>query len=205
MEPHILPPQAHPLLFSAPLSHLEFERELTRALGLAKRNDLRHMVAYMDLDQFKVINNSAGHEAGDKLLQDIAGLLREKLSDVKATFGSQAIAGIASPRCTNEDNYIFQKFMRAAVGTNNIDTTASAEKEREIDLSYITMAPPPPSHVAFLQQHMSKRLQNNNDSNNELDDVGEKRKGNNCNAAPTKQNNHKNSTSAYFARQLTLR
>ncbi|XOV89567.1 MAG: DUF1631 family protein [Pseudomonadota bacterium] len=62
----------------------EFERELTRALGLARRNDLRHLVAYMDLDQFKVINNSAGHEAGDKLLQEIAGLLREKLSDVKA-------------------------------------------------------------------------------------------------------------------------
>jgi NADH-quinone oxidoreductase chain G len=47
-----------------------------------------------------------------------------KLSEIKAAFGSQAIAGIASPRCTNEDNYLFQKFMRAAVGTNNIDTTA---------------------------------------------------------------------------------
>jgi NADH dehydrogenase/NADH:ubiquinone oxidoreductase subunit G len=51
-------------------------------------------------------------------------LVAQKLSDIKATFSSQAIAGISSLRCTNEDNYVFQKFMRAAVGTNNIDTTA---------------------------------------------------------------------------------
>jgi NADH-quinone oxidoreductase chain G len=51
-------------------------------------------------------------------------LVAKKLNDIKTTAGSQAIAGIASPRCTNEDNYVFQKFMRAVVGTNNIDTTA---------------------------------------------------------------------------------
>ena len=34
------------------------------------------------------------------------------------------ITGIASPRCTNEDNYVFQKFMRTVIGTNNIDSTA---------------------------------------------------------------------------------
>ena len=51
-------------------------------------------------------------------------LVAKKLSDIKTMFSSQAIAGISSLRCTNEDNYVFQKFMRAAVGTNNIDTTA---------------------------------------------------------------------------------
>ena len=82
---------------------------------------------------------------------------------------------------------------------NNIDTTTSAEKERGIDLSHLPMAPPPPSHVAFLQQHISKRLQNNNDANNELDDIGEKKKGNNCKTASTTQNNHKMHVSAYVA------
>ena len=48
----------------------------------------------------------------------------KKLDEIKTTAGSQAIAGIGSVRCTNEDNYLFQKFMRVAVGTNNIDTTA---------------------------------------------------------------------------------
>ncbi len=51
-------------------------------------------------------------------------LVAKKLSEIKSAYGSDAIAGIASPRCTNEDNYIFQKFLRVAIGTNNVDTTA---------------------------------------------------------------------------------
>jgi NADH-quinone oxidoreductase chain G len=46
------------------------------------------------------------------------------LIDVKKNFGGQSIAGIASSRCTNEDNYLFQKLMRAGFGTNNIDSIA---------------------------------------------------------------------------------
>jgi NADH dehydrogenase/NADH:ubiquinone oxidoreductase subunit G len=46
----------------------------------------------------------------------------KKLKGIRETSGGKAIAGIASPRCTNEDNYIFQKFMRMACRTNNIDS-----------------------------------------------------------------------------------
>ena len=45
-----------------------------------------------------------------------------KLREIRDTHGGNTIAGIASPRCTNEDNYIFQKFMRMACRTNNIDS-----------------------------------------------------------------------------------
>lgn len=51
-------------------------------------------------------------------------LVAKKLADIKKNYGNDAVAGIASPRCTNEDNYVFQKFMRVALGTNNIDSTA---------------------------------------------------------------------------------
>jgi len=51
-------------------------------------------------------------------------LVAKKLGEIKSAAGSESIAGIASPRCTNEDNYVFQKFMRAVIGSNNIDTTA---------------------------------------------------------------------------------
>ena len=47
-----------------------------------------------------------------------------RLSDIKATHGPDAIAGLSSAKCTNEENYLFQKFMRAAVGTNNVDHCA---------------------------------------------------------------------------------
>lgn len=60
-------------------------------------------------------------------------LISEKLSKIRDANGGNAIAGIASPRCTNEDNYVFQKFMRMACRTNNIDSVsrlgfASAQK-----------------------------------------------------------------------------
>jgi predicted molibdopterin-dependent oxidoreductase YjgC len=48
----------------------------------------------------------------------------QKLGEIKENYGSSSIAGIASPRCTNEDNYVFQKFMRVTIGTHNVDSTA---------------------------------------------------------------------------------
>jgi NADH-quinone oxidoreductase chain G len=48
----------------------------------------------------------------------------QRLRDIKDRHGGKAVAGIASGRCTNEDNYLFQKLMRAGLGTNNIDSIA---------------------------------------------------------------------------------
>ncbi|MDI6784418.1 MAG: NADH-quinone oxidoreductase subunit NuoG, partial [bacterium] len=45
----------------------------------------------------------------------------KKLNKIKESSGADAIAGLGSPRCTNEENYLFQKFLRAVIGTNNID------------------------------------------------------------------------------------
>jgi predicted molibdopterin-dependent oxidoreductase YjgC len=50
--------------------------------------------------------------------------ISRKLSEIKAKDGPDSIAGLSSARCTNEDNYIMQKFMRAVIGTNNIDHCA---------------------------------------------------------------------------------
>ena len=47
-----------------------------------------------------------------------------RLAYVKEKYGPQAIAGLITARCTNEDLYVFQKFMRAVIGTNNIDSSA---------------------------------------------------------------------------------
>ncbi len=47
-----------------------------------------------------------------------------KLADVVKQHGSDAVGGLTSARCTNEENYLFQKFMRAGVGTNSVDHCA---------------------------------------------------------------------------------
>ena len=50
--------------------------------------------------------------------------IAQRLTDIKTEHGSDAIAGISSARCTNEENYLLQKMMRAVIGTNNIDCCA---------------------------------------------------------------------------------
>ena len=50
--------------------------------------------------------------------------IADKLTGYKEEFGPDSIAGISSSRCTNEENYLMQKFIRAVIGTNNIDGCA---------------------------------------------------------------------------------
>ncbi|MBK7406984.1 MAG: formate dehydrogenase subunit alpha [Saprospirales bacterium] len=55
---------------------------------------------------------------------EVYDFIAEKLNTIKSNYGPDAIAGISSARCTNEENYLMQKFIRAVVGTNNIDGCA---------------------------------------------------------------------------------
>ncbi len=50
--------------------------------------------------------------------------IAKKLVNYKEEYGADSIAGISSSRCTNEENYLMQKFIRAVIGTNNIDGCA---------------------------------------------------------------------------------
>jgi predicted molibdopterin-dependent oxidoreductase YjgC len=47
-----------------------------------------------------------------------------RLTEIKEKHGPDALAGLASARCTNEENYVFQKFFRTVIGTNNVDHCA---------------------------------------------------------------------------------
>ncbi len=51
-------------------------------------------------------------------------LVAEQLAQTVHAHGAEAVAGLASARCTNEENYLFQKFFRATLGTNNVDHCA---------------------------------------------------------------------------------
>jgi predicted molibdopterin-dependent oxidoreductase YjgC len=50
--------------------------------------------------------------------------IAKRLKEIKEKYGPDYISGLSSARCTNEENYLFQKFMRAAIGTNNVDHCA---------------------------------------------------------------------------------
>ena len=56
--------------------------------------------------------------------EEAISLIADKISTIKVESGPDALAGLSSARCSNEDNYVFQKMVRAAFGTNNVDHCA---------------------------------------------------------------------------------
>jgi formate dehydrogenase alpha subunit len=56
--------------------------------------------------------------------EEALGLVATKVQEIKDKYGAQSIGGISSSRGTNEENYLFQKWMRACIGTNHIDNGA---------------------------------------------------------------------------------
>jgi two-component system CheB/CheR fusion protein len=71
------------------LNRYAFEQRLKKALEDAQDSDSHHVLCYMDLDQFKIVNDTCGHVAGDAMLQMIAKLLQNNLrhSDTLARLG----------------------------------------------------------------------------------------------------------------------
>jgi diguanylate cyclase (GGDEF)-like protein/PAS domain S-box-containing protein len=59
----------------------EFERRLQDAIDTAHRGDSTHVLCYLDLDRFKVVNDTSGHLAGDAMLREVAKLLKEAVRD----------------------------------------------------------------------------------------------------------------------------
>ena len=71
------------------INRREFERLLTNLLKDAKNNLRTHTALYIDLDQFKIVNDTCGHIAGDKLLQQLTTILQSEIrgSDTFARLG----------------------------------------------------------------------------------------------------------------------
>ncbi len=52
------------------------------------------------------------------------GVVASRFQQIKDEYGPDALGGFTSARCTNEENYLFQNFFRAVIGTNNVDHCA---------------------------------------------------------------------------------
>jgi diguanylate cyclase (GGDEF)-like protein/PAS domain S-box-containing protein len=71
------------------INRREFEIRLQRALDSAQATGTSHAVCYLDLDQFKIINDTCGHVAGDELIRQLAQLLQSRVrsNDALARLG----------------------------------------------------------------------------------------------------------------------
>ncbi len=66
-----------------------FEAHLVQSLHHARQDQTQHVLCYLDLDQFKIVNDTCGHMAGDQLLKQLTALLRSKIrhTDVLSRLG----------------------------------------------------------------------------------------------------------------------
>jgi len=86
------------------INRREFEIRLQRALDSAQATATSHAVCYLDLDQFKVINDTCGHVAGDELLRQLAQLLQSRVrsNDALARLGGDEF-GLLLHDCSMAD------------------------------------------------------------------------------------------------------
>jgi diguanylate cyclase (GGDEF)-like protein/PAS domain S-box-containing protein len=82
----------------------EFEGRLERGLKNARSREAQYALCYMDLDQFKIVNDSCGHSAGDALLGQLGALLKSKIRwrDTLARLGGDEF-GILLENCTVDE------------------------------------------------------------------------------------------------------
>ncbi len=82
----------------------EFETRLERALKSAKARETSYALCYVDIDQFKIVNDTCGHSAGDALLGQVGALLKSKVRwrDTLARLGGDEF-GVLLESCSLEE------------------------------------------------------------------------------------------------------
>jgi diguanylate cyclase (GGDEF)-like protein/PAS domain S-box-containing protein len=95
----------------------EFESRLERALKSAKARETAYALLYLDLDQFKIVNDSCGHSAGDTLLHQLGNLLKSKIRwrDTLARLGGDEF-GVLLESCNLEEAMQTAEDLRKAIG-----------------------------------------------------------------------------------------
>ena len=99
------------------INRREFENRLTAAVDSARTvADCRHALLYLDLDQFKLVNDTCGHPAGDQLLKQITGVLQSRVrgGDTLARLGGDEF-GILLQDCTLDQALRVAESVRQAI------------------------------------------------------------------------------------------
>ena len=93
----------------------EFETRIERALKNAKTRDALYAICYLDLDQFKIVNETFGYSAGDALLGQIGELLKSKMHvrDTLARLGNEF--GVLFENCSLDEAVAAAELLREAI------------------------------------------------------------------------------------------
>jgi diguanylate cyclase (GGDEF)-like protein/PAS domain S-box-containing protein len=99
------------------INRREFENRLTVAVEDARQNaQARHVLLYLDLDQFKLVNDTCGHPAGDLLLKQITGVIQSRVrdGDTLARLGGDEF-GILLQDCERDQALRIAESLRQAI------------------------------------------------------------------------------------------
>jgi diguanylate cyclase (GGDEF)-like protein/PAS domain S-box-containing protein len=93
-----------------------FEQRVEEAIRSAHKHNAFHAVLYLDLDQFKVVNDTCGHNAGDELLQQVSSLMQARVreSDVLARLGGDEF-GVLLEHCPLDKAEMIAESIRLAI------------------------------------------------------------------------------------------
>lgn len=93
-----------------------FEEDLASAMARSRRDGSTGALLMLDIDEFKRVNDSQGHPAGDRLIQEVAEVLRERTreSDTLARLGGDEFAVIL-PRCSQGEAQLAAEAIAAEI------------------------------------------------------------------------------------------
>jgi diguanylate cyclase (GGDEF)-like protein/PAS domain S-box-containing protein len=129
-----------------------FNDRLTQAISLAMRQDKQLAVLFVDLDQFKKINDSLGHAVGDKLLQSVADRLVNcvRRTDTVSRLGGDEFVVLLSQVEHEEDAAVSaRKILRALAAPHTVD-------DKNLDISVSIGVSTYPSDAADAESLMNK-------------------------------------------------
>jgi diguanylate cyclase (GGDEF)-like protein/PAS domain S-box-containing protein len=99
----------------------EFERRLERAIQSSKEDGVSHVLLYLDLDNFKVVNDSCGHQAGDDVLREISIRMARQIRDrdTLARLGGDEF-GVLLEHCSLEAALRIAEKLRDAICSHGV-------------------------------------------------------------------------------------
>ena len=94
----------------------EFERQIIEAIASARKKNQQHTLCYIDLDQFKVVNDICGHFAGDRLLCQLTTILKKQIrsTDTLARLGGDEF-GLLLDQCSLEKGTQVAEILRKLI------------------------------------------------------------------------------------------
>lgn len=122
----------HDSLTSLP-NRIRLEEHLMHVIDVSKRNNLAMSLLFIDLDRFKIINDTLGHQIGDKLLQIVAKRIKSTLrqSDMLARMGGdEFVVVLETARNKNSAAFVCNKILEVLrtpikIGNYELSTSAS--------------------------------------------------------------------------------